>query len=72
MDTESRHLLLQPLTAKTVDSGSLAEDETALDMNCLHCTTRTRVIVHASEWRMSVWAYYIVEVLALARGRGSS
>jgi hypothetical protein len=44
----------------------IAEDETPLDMTCAHCTRPMRVVVRADEWRMSLWLFYVTEVLALA------
>jgi len=32
-------------------------------MSCPHCTRPMRVIIHASEWRMSIWAFHIMAVL---------
>lgn len=40
-------------------------EETALDMSCSHCNRPIRVIIEADEWRMSIWAFYVTEVLAL-------
>lgn len=43
---------------------AIAADETALDMSCPRCVVPMRVIVHANEWRMSIYQFRIVDVLA--------
>lgn len=46
----------------------ICDGETPLDMSCPACASPMRVIVRADEWRMSLWLYYVIEVLTIAPG----
>ena len=58
------------LDSHTVESFEAARplgpDESVLDMHCPHCNAPMRMVVHDNEWRMSIYQYFIVEVLALS------
>jgi hypothetical protein len=43
----------------------LAPSETPLEMSCPNCARRVRVIVEGDEWRMSLWCFYVIDVLVL-------
>lgn len=56
----------EPAAAAFAAARPLVGEETALDSSCPSCARPMRVIVRGDEWRMTLWRYFVTEVLVLA------